>query len=332
MQTRRDKVRSAIAMNLSLCDVVTYPLLQAQRDLIQYYSAGTLDSALQELQEEAGTATAAAASGGTPSGTPPPPASNQPSNLTLSCNANSGAPAAVPTFSPPAGHYDSPQQITISDTSAGAKIYFTTDGSVPTTSSTAYSSPIQVSKTETVQAIAAAAGSSNSPVGSAAYTIGAPAAETAETAAPPTFSPVAGAYTTTQQVEISDTAAGAKIYFTVDGSVPTTSSTHYSGPIEVTKTATVQAIAAAPGFSNSPVSSAAYTIRPPAAKVTVSPTFSPAAGAYATAQQVTISDATAGAKIYFTVDGSVPTTKSSVYSSAIQVSKTETVQASPITV
>lgn len=57
MQTRRDKIRAAIVSNLSL-DTAAYPLLAAKRDLVAYLNAGTLASGLQELQEEAGSATA----------------------------------------------------------------------------------------------------------------------------------------------------------------------------------------------------------------------------------------------------------------------------------
>jgi hypothetical protein len=80
-------------------------------------------------------------------------------------------PAATPTFSPAAGTYSSAQTVTISDTTPEATIYYTTDGTAPTTSSTVYSSPISVSSTETIEAIATASGYANSAVASAAYTI-----------------------------------------------------------------------------------------------------------------------------------------------------------------
>jgi hypothetical protein len=74
MQTRRDKIRAVIIANLAK-DVATYPLNAARRDLITYLQAGTLPSGLQELQEEAGAATAkqaqattASAAPGTPTG------------------------------------------------------------------------------------------------------------------------------------------------------------------------------------------------------------------------------------------------------------------------
>ena len=79
--------------------------------------------------------------------------------------------AATPTFSPAAGTYSGAQSVTISDATSGATIYYTTNGTTPTTSSTKYTGPITVSSTETLQAIAVATGDANSAVASAAYTI-----------------------------------------------------------------------------------------------------------------------------------------------------------------
>lgn len=179
---------------------------------------------------------------------------------------SSSAAAATPTFSPAPGTYSSAQSVTISDATAGATIYYTTDGSTPTTSSTVFTGPIAVSSTETINAIAVANGCSNSAVASGTYTI-APAAAT------PTFSPAAGTYTSAQTVAISDATTGATIYYTTDGSTPTTSSTQYTGTISVKSTETIKAIAAATGFSTSAVASATYTINLPVPdfQVTVNP-------------------------------------------------------------
>jgi hypothetical protein len=90
----------------------------------------------------------------------------------LASPASTPPPAAgTPTFSPAAGTYTSPQMVTISDTTAGATIFFTTDGSTPTTSSTKFTGPIAVNSTETIMAIATATGFSNSAVAAATYTI-----------------------------------------------------------------------------------------------------------------------------------------------------------------
>src|SRR5205809_3912881 len=79
--------------------------------------------------------------------------------------------AAVPTFNPPGGSYTLPQMVTISDSSPSVTIYYTTDGSTPTTSSTKYTDSILVVKTTTIKAIAVAPGWSTSPVASATYTL-----------------------------------------------------------------------------------------------------------------------------------------------------------------
>jgi glucosylceramidase len=160
--------------------------------------------------------------------------------------------AATPTFSPAGGTYTSIQSVTISDTTPGAAIYYTTNGSTPTASSTLYTKAISVSSTETIEAIAVASGYANSSIASATYAF--PAAAT------PTFSPSPGTYYPSQLVTLSDATTGATIYYTLDGSTPTTSSTQYSAPINVTATTTINAIATAAGYVQSAVASGTYTI------------------------------------------------------------------------
>jgi hypothetical protein len=77
----------------------------------------------------------------------------------------------------------------------------------------------------------------------------------------PAFSPAPGEYTTAQTVTLSDTTSGATIYYTLDGTTPTTSSSVYSSPINVPSTATIKAIAAAPGLNNSTLAVGDYTIQ-----------------------------------------------------------------------
>ncbi|HET9698086.1 MAG TPA: carbohydrate-binding protein, partial [Terriglobales bacterium] len=79
-------------------------------------------------------------------------------------------------------------------------------------------------------------------------------------ASAPTFWPLAGTYSPTQMVSLSSSTAGSTIYYTKDGSTPTTSSSKYTDPIAVSSTTTINAIAVASGFSNSSAVSAVYTI------------------------------------------------------------------------
>ena len=63
--------------------------------------------------------------------------------------------------------------------------------------------------------------------------------------AKPTITPSSGTYTSAQTVTITNNAEGATVYYTIDGSVPTASSSVYSNPFELSKngTYTVKAIA-----------------------------------------------------------------------------------------
>jgi hypothetical protein len=100
-------------------------------------------------------------------------------------------------------------------------------------------------------------GSSGSLVHSASVTL---VVNTLTPAAPPVFSPAGGSYSSPQSVTITDSTAGATIYYTTNGSTPTTSSTTYTGAISVSSTTTIMAIATATGFSTSAVASATYNI------------------------------------------------------------------------
>ena len=90
-----------------------------------------------------------------------------PSSFTATYSQN----PATPTFSPAGGTFTTAQTVTISDATSGTTIYYTTNGTTPTTSSTVYGAPITVSSSKTVEAIAIDSNYVQSTVGSAAYTI-----------------------------------------------------------------------------------------------------------------------------------------------------------------
>jgi len=163
-----------------------------------------------------------------------------------------GVVTAAPQFSPPGGAYSTAQTVSLSDATAGAAMYYSINGSLV---STKYTAPIKVSASEIITAIAVTNTLPASQSAMAAYQIG-------TVAATPVFIPGAGTYTLPQSVMIIDAAPGATIHYTTNGSTPTTSSPVYTGPITVTTTTTIKAIAAAPGYTNSPVGTAKYTITP----------------------------------------------------------------------
>jgi Chitobiase/beta-hexosaminidase C-terminal domain/Fn3 associated/Glycosyl hydrolase family 79 C-terminal beta domain len=225
-------------------------------------------------------------------------------------------PAPAPAFSPAAGTYLRAETVSINSSSKSTVIYYTIDGSTPTTASPVYTGPLTVASNETISAIALAPGGSNSPAASAVYTITLPASA-------PAFSPAAGKYTTIQSVTLSDSTSNAAIYYTTDGSTPSASSNLYTAPISVAASETLNAVAIASGGSLGPIAKAGYTITLP----TAVPVMSPASGTYNLIQSVTITDATPGAVIYYTVNGRFPTTASPVYTGPITAATNTLIQA-----
>jgi hypothetical protein len=134
---------------------------------------------------------------------------------------SSSNPAATPTFSPAAGTYAAAQSVTISDTTANATIYYTTDGSTPTTGSAQYSEPISVASSETLNAIAIASRYTESAVATAAYVINQPSNPA------PVISSLSPALTS---------AGSAAFTLTINGSGFVSSSAAYWGSTALTTT------------------------------------------------------------------------------------------------
>lgn len=165
---------------------------------------------------------------------------------------------SAPSFNPAGGAYNSPQSITISTTPSGATVRYTTDGVTDPSESvgTIYGGPIVINSSVTLKAIGYASGWSDSTVSSASYTI-------ANTVAAPTFNPASGAISAGQTVSIATTPADATIRYTLDGSDPShTNGAVYSGPIGITGTMTLKAIAYKAGWLDSTITLAQFTVAP----------------------------------------------------------------------
>lgn len=118
-------------------------------------------------------------------------------------------------------------------------------------------------------------------------------------------------------ITLSCTTSGVTIYYTTNGTTPTTSSTKYTAPFQINQTAriqdtiTVKAIAVKNGESSN-VASTDYIVKRQVSAVTISADGND----YSTQRTITMTCPTSGAVIHYTTDGTTPTTSSSVYNSA----------------
>lgn len=227
-----------------------------------------------------------------------------------------GNTVATPVFSPPAGTYPTPPTVSATCETPGAEIRMTSDGSEPNENSPLFVNPITIYNSTTLKIKAYKTGWLPSETVTAEYII-------TDTVATPIFYPTPGTYASTVTVTLSSSTLGATIYYTTDGSEPTSDSALYTSGIAVFSTTTLKAKAYKDGWTPSNVATGTYTINGPVA----TPTFIPPGGHYTTPQTVSISTATAGATIRYTMDGSDPSENSSVYSNPIQISSTTTIKA-----
>ena len=138
--------------------------------------------------------------------------------------------------------------------------------------------------------------------------------------AAPTFGVEAGTYNEAKSVEISCTTEGATIYYTTNGENPTTSSSVYSSPISVDVSKTIKAIAVKDEVSSA-IAEAAYELQ------VATPTITPNGAAFEESLNVTLACANSDVTIKYTLDGSEPTSASTTYTNALELTATTTVNA-----
>jgi len=140
-----------------------------------------------------------------------------------------------------------------------------------------------------------------------------------QSAVNPIITPASGYFDAPQSVTISTATPSATIRYTLNGVTPTISDSVYAGPITVSSTKTIKAVAYATGMDPSGVTTAELVFS------AVPPIFGPPPGVYAGEQLVTLTSSTPGATIYYTTDGSEPKTSSPVYVNPISVKASITV-------
>ncbi len=207
--------------------------------------------------------------------------------------------ALPPVSDHASGTYDSPFSAVLSNQTPGCNIYYTTDGSEPTTNSQKYNAPISVNRNMTIRAIAADNGYLPSDIAAWTYNVKSQVAIDADPK-PGTGSMKDGAFPA--PINVTLTAIGAPdadIYYTLNGAAPSTHSTKYTAPIYLDKETDIKAIAVVPGsIESDPSEWLKYQFQ------VATPTGDIDAGTiYSSNKRMTLSDATDGAAIHYSVDG-----------------------------
>ena len=188
---------------------------------------------------------------------------------------------------------------------AGASIHYTTDGETEPTSSTgtSYSAPFSITGQTTIKAIASKSGYEDSEVATATfYKVATPTIQNNGENA----------------ISITCETAGTTIYYTTDGTDPTTSSAQYTGPLtEDVSRKTIKAIAVRNGWVNSDIGSGSVKLQ------CAKPVFT------RNGNELTISCTfpTSGVSIYYTTNGDNPTSSSNEYFGEITVSENVVIKA-----
>jgi sugar lactone lactonase YvrE len=163
---------------------------------------------------------------------------------------------ATPVITPASGAYTSQSTITITDATPNATIYYGASGTAVSNNYVQYTGPIPIyaNGNTTITAYAMENGYEQSATATASY------AFNMRPAPPPVISLASGEYPNTQTVTITDSAPGTTIFYTMNGQIPTYGSTPYTGPVTVSSSGMLSAVATGGGYSPSNLVSAQYLI------------------------------------------------------------------------
>ncbi|MBR1387331.1 MAG: M6 family metalloprotease domain-containing protein [Alloprevotella sp.] len=302
---------------------------------------------------------------------------------TISFNFKGVPSVATPTFSPGAGLFKTPQNVTLSCATDGATIYYTLDGSEPTTSSTKYTTAISVTESTTIKAVAEKDGElSRVAIGKYVIRAGATSTKFKKVTSlsemvngndyiiacgdkAKAAGALSGKFLAPVDVVVDDdviTINDDVTVFTLEGSGSSWTIVSDDGYLYSTATKTMAFSTTEQTWtlgddggimmSYGTLGSILYNVGSPrfttytstpnanmlyaylymatddgTTETVEAPTFNPEGGTYTTAQNVTLTTTTAGANIYYTLDGTEPTASSTKYTAPISVSTTTTIKA-----
>ena len=210
----------------------------------------------------------------------------------------------------PSGTYNNIQKVKLDTNITSCDIYYTTDGSTPSDLSTKYNGEIEIYKTTTLKTIAIK-NEVTGPVSTYNFTLPAPVVS---------VSKGNGVYHSPVEVDISVTPNWYdEIYYTLDGTIPTKSSLIYNKAISIDENCVLKILVCYKGIEESIVQYT-YEFSP-----TISTDIEP--GSYEEIKYINLTPSIPSYDVYYTTDGTNPTTLSNKYDIPIEIYKTTTIKA-----
>jgi len=224
------------------------------------------------------------------------------------CRKEYVARTAKVAFTPNGGKFANSATVKMTCSTPNSQIYYTTDGTTPTTASTLFTTDLTITNNVTFKAIAYNA-TMSIPLSLEAAAIFMPSASIA------TITPKGGTFIDFAKVTLSSTTPEATITYTLNGTNPTINSTLYNSPFNIDASARLKSRAFKQGLGESYVDSADFVIK------VASPLFMPVSATFSNALMVSISCTTPGASIYYAINGT-PTTSSPLYTTPFEINST----------
>ncbi len=175
--------------------------------------------------------------------------------LIISYGGSSDTTAPVTTVNPAGGEYSNSVTVTLT-VNEEATTYYTLDGSTPTAGSYQYSQPLVFTENTTLKFFSVDLAGNQETVSTASYVINVSADTTAPTT---TATPSGSTYTGSVTVELIANEP-ATIYYTLNGSIPTTGSPQYTTPLQITANTTVKFFAIDSAGNVESVKTEIYTV------------------------------------------------------------------------